>query len=369
MHRQEKQLFLSIELSKREWKLCFGDGKQERQVTIDAGRVEWLLKEVARAKAKFGLPADAPVASCYEAGRDGFWLDRELRRNGIDNIIVDPASIEVPRRARRRKTDRLDAVRLLRLLLRARLWGETRVFSVVAVPSEEQEARMRIGRNRERLVKERTGHRARIRSLLALHGIVVKNQRLSRVEVDKLRGGNGRALPPEAAAELRREQERLKLVEKQVRELEAQQIEAIGRGGSAADRKAGDLCRLKGIGPQGGWVLGHEVFGWRQFRNRKQVGSFAGLTGTPYDSGETLREQGISKAGSRRVRAAMIEMAWNWVRFQPGSALAKWFMENYGSGASRSRRKGIVALARKLLVALWKYVEQGATPEGALFKA
>jgi transposase len=368
MPLQNKTLFMAMELSKNNWKLAFGNGEKERQRTISAGSEESLLAEIAKAKEKLGLPADAQVVSCYEAGRDGFWIDRMLQRNGIRNTIMDPASIEVPRRSRTRKTDRLDASRLLRLLLRAELWGETQVFSRVLVPDDEHEALMRIGRERERLVKERTGHRTRIRSLGALHNIQIANP--AKMDVDSLKDWSDVLLRPEVREELRREQQRLLLVEEQIKHLEKQQDESIAAEATPAALKAAKLCKLKSIGLQSGWLLGHECFGWRHFRNRKAVGSFAGLTGTPYDSGQTLREQGISKAGNSRVRTGMLELAWLWVRYQPHSDLTHWFVDNYvAAGTSRSKRKGIVALARKLLVALWKYVEFDVAPEGATLKA
>lgn len=368
MPLQAKKLFLAMELSKKNWRLAFGDGSKERQRVILAGQETALLEEIAKAKTKFGLPPDAEVVSCYEAGRDGFWISRMLQRNGIDNTIMDPASIAVPRRARTRKTDRLDAGHLLRLLLRARLWGESKVFSAVEVPDEAHEALMRIGRERERLIKERTGHRTRIRSLAALHNVEIGNP--AKINVDELRDWAHRPLRPEIREELRREQQRLVLVEEQIKVLEEQQSASLATQSTPAASKAAKLCKLKSIGLQSGWLLGHECFGWRHFRNRKAVGSFAGLTGTPYDSGETLREQGISKAGNSRVRTNMIELAWLWVRYQPNSALTRWFIDKYViAGTSRSKRKGIVALARKLLVALWKYVEQDIVPEGAILKA
>ena len=368
MALQDKKLFMAMELSKNNWKLAFGNGERERQRTIASGNESLLRAEIVKAKEKLGLVADAEVVSCYEAGRDGFWIDRMLRRNAIRNTIMDPASIEVPRRSRTRKTDRLDASRLLRLLLRAELWGETQVFSSVIVPDEEHESLMRIGRERERLVKERTGHRTRIRSLGALHNIEIGNP--AKMIVEQLRDWAGEPLRPEIREELRREQQRLLLTEEQIKGLEQQQAESLAAKATPAASKAARLYQLKSIGLQSGWLLGHECFGWRHFRNRKAVGSFAGLTGTPYDSGQTLREQGISKAGSARVRTGMIELAWLWVRYQPNSALTRWFVENYViAGTTRSKRKGIVALARKLLVALWKYVEQDIVPEGALLKA
>ena len=227
---------------------------------------------------------------------------------------------------------------------------------------------MRTHRERERLVKERSGHRARMKSLTILHGVQVSNP--AKVVIEQLRDWEGKPLGGPWAEELRREQQRLLLAEEQLKAIEQQQTAALASAGTVALKKAGKLCQLKAVGPQSGWLLSHECFAWRTFQNRKKVGAFAGLTGTPYDSGETLREQGISKAGSGRVRTTMIELAWNWVRWQPNSALTHWFVDHYvRGGTSRSKRKGIVALARKLLVALWKYVEQDIVPEGALLRA
>lgn len=368
MSLQAKRLFVAMELSNKKWKLTFGDGSRERERSLRARAESVLLREVMIAKEKLGLAADAPVVFCYEAGRDGFWIARMLQKHGFGCRVMDPASIEVPRRSRTRKTDRLDAQKLLRLLLRAELWGEQAAFSVVRVPDEEQEAQMRVHRERERLVKERTGHRARIKSLVILHGIDVGNPATASIE--GLRDWAGHPLSPLLRDELQREQQRLVMVEDQLEGIEQRQAAALAKPQSLALQKARKLQQLKAVGLQSSWVLSHECFAWRRFRNRKQVGSFAGLTGTPFDSGETLREQGISKAGSGRVRTTMIELAWGWVRWQPQSALSKWFVDQYvRGGGKRSRRKGIVALARKLLVALWKYVEQDVVPEGAVLKA
>jgi transposase len=368
MSLREKSVFMAIELSNKNWKLAFGDGSRQRFGNVVARNEAALWREVARAKEKLGLPAEAPLVSCYEAGRDGFWVHRMLEKGGARNYVMDPASIEVSRRARTRKTDRLDVEKLLRLLLRAELWNERKAFSVVRVPTEEQETRMRLHRERERLVKERTGHRARIRSLSNLHGIALGNPVKTRIA--SLRDWQGHALPDCWAEELQREQDRLCLVEQQLGGLEQRQQAALKDPNNLAQQKAWKLSRLKAVGTQSAWQLAHEGFGWRTFQNRRQVGAFAGLTGTPFDSGETLREQGISKAGSGRVRTTMIELAWNWVRWQPDSALTHWFIDRYVRGGSkRSKRKGIVALARKLLVALWKYVEQDVLPEGAALRA
>jgi transposase len=368
MSLQQKSLFVAMELSNKKWKLVFGDGSRERERNLPARSEAMVLREVGLAKEKLGLGSEARVVFCYEAGRDGFWIDRMLKKQGFENYVMDPASIEVPRRSRMRKTDRLDARKLLKLLLRAKLWGERDTFSTVRVPSETQEAEMRTHRERERLVKERTSHRARFKSLCVLHGLEVSNP--ATVLIDRLRDWQDKPLGAAWVEELKREQQRLRLVEEQLKGIEQQQTAALAQVQTQAQQKAQKLCHLKAVGLQSSWVLSHECFAWRTFRNRKQLGSFAGLTGTPFDSGETLREQGISKAGSGRVRTTMIELAWNWVRWQPASALTHWFIERYvRGGTGRSRRKGIVALARKLLVALWKYLEQDLVPEGAVLKA
>ena len=367
MSLQVKSLFMAMELSNKNWKLAFGDGCRERNRSITARCEPALLREVAMAKEKLGLPPEAPVVCGYEAGRDGFWIDRLLKKHGFRNHVMDPASIEVPRRSRTRKTDRLDAEKLLQLLLRAELWGQRKAFSSVCVPTEAQEAELRVHRERERLVKERTAHRARLKSLFVLHGIEVGNP--AKVPVDRVIDWENKPLSGPWAGELKREQQRLHLVEEQLKDIEKQQAAALAQPQTQALKKADKLCRLKSIGLQSGWGLSHECFAWRTFANRKHLGSFAGLTGTPFDSGETLREQGISKAGSGRVRTTMIELAWGWVRWQPDSVLTHWFIDRYvRGGTSRSKRKGIVALARKLLVALWKYVELDVVPEGAVFK-
>jgi len=368
MSQQGKSLFVAIELSNKKWKLAFGDGSQVRERSMEARSETVFLAEVRVAREKLGLAADAAVVCCYEAGRDGFWIDRMLKKQGFRNHVMDPASIEVPRRSRTRKTDRLHARKLLKLLLRSELGGERDSFSAVHVPSEAQEAEMRTHRERERLVKERTGHRARMKSLCVLHGVQVSNP--ANVVIEQLRDWEGKPLGGPWVEELKREQQRLWLTEEQLKAIEQQQAAGLAEGGTVALKKAAKLYQLKAVGPQSSWLLSHECFAWRTFQNRKKVGAFAGLTGTPYDSGETLREQGISKAGSGRVRTTMIELAWSWVRWQPNSALTHWFVDHYvRGGTSRSKRKGIVALARKLLVAFWKYVEQDIVPEGALLRA
>lgn len=367
MSLQVKSLFVAMELSNKKWKLAMGDGSEVRIRTMPARAQLSFLQELNQAKLKFGLDADSPVFCCYEAGRDGFWIDRFLQSHGSDSIVIDPASIEVSRRGRRRKNDRLDAEMLLERLIRRQLWGDTKAFAKVEVPSEQQEDRMRLYRERERLNKERTGHRARIKSLLVLNGIDVSNP--ARVNVVKLKRWSGKPLGEQLAAEIVREQRRLQLVEEQMEQLEKEQAQVLKNPQTDLERKICKLASLKSVGPQSSWVLVHECFGWREFKNRKHLGSFAGLTGTPFDSGDSTREQGISKVGSARVRTAMIELAWGWLRWQPESELSLWYQRRFGSGTKRSRRVGIVALARKLLIAIWKYLEKDQLPAGALLKA
>jgi len=362
MSRQRTLLF-SMELSNKIWRLCFTDGAKMRQKCIGARDTGALLQEIGRAKEKFALPASCGVISCYEAGRDGFWIHRFLAKNGIENRVLDPASIEVNRRSKQQKTDRLDASKLTRLLLRAERFAEKKAFSVVRVPGEEEEAAMRTYRERERLVKEIKGHVCRIKSLLNLQGLECNDPGKCRFAF--LVDWQGRALCPPLIRELQREQQRLCLAKEQLAEIEHYQWQHLKKPQSRAEQQGKQLAQLRGVGLQSSWALGHEYFGWREFKNRRQVGACAGLVGTPYDSGDSRKEQGISKAGNRRIRYLMIELAWGWLRYQPGSALSQWYQERFGFGNRRLRRIGIVALARKLLVALWKFVQYGQLPEGA----
>ena len=367
----ETRLYMAMELSNEEWKLAFGDGRQERLVSIPARDRDRLEKAIAKAKAKLGLPADAPVHSCYEAGRDGFWIHRMLERMGVANVVVDSASIEVNRRKRRAKTDRLDAKKLLAMLLRYRLYGERKTWSVVRVPSEEDEGRRRLHRNEERLKKERKQHLVRMKSLLVLNGVSVR--RLPK-DWAAVRDWAGRPLPAELVRELEQEQERLDVVVAQLKELEQARRKRLraaknGPNAPATECWALKLASVKGVGEDTAWRLSHEFFGWREFNNRREVGGAAGLTGSPYSSGDSQRDQGISKAGNKRVRHLMTELAWRWLRFQPESQLAQWYEKRFGGGTKRARRVGIVALARKLLIALWRYGAQGVVPDGVSIKA
>jgi transposase len=322
------------------------------------------LDEIKKAKLRFDLPADTPVLSCYEAGRDGFWIHRVLAHEGIENIVVDSASIEVSRRKRRAKSDRLDAVKLVSMLIR---WhnGEKKVWSVVHVPTVNDEDRRQLHRELIELKAERTELSNRIKGLLAGLGLnIVINANLP-VRLGKLRQWDDAALPPTLQARILREFERWQLVVRQINELERQRAREIREDPSPQGEQTRRLISLKGVGANGAWLLVREFFGWRKIRNRRELASLAGLAPTPYDSGGSRHEQGISKAGNRLVRCMMVQLAWGWLHHQPNSELSKWYQRRFGEGKSRVRKLGIVALARKLLIALWKYVETGEIPAGA----
>jgi transposase len=362
-------LYLAFELGRKEWKLAFtvGRGEKPRLRSLAAGDLRGVEQEIERARQRFGVAEGSRVASCYEAGRDGFWLHRFLLSRGVSNVVVDSSSIEVNRRSRRAKTDRLDAQKLLQLLIRYDL-GEEKVWSVVRVPSVEQEADRQLHRDWEELKQERTLHRNRIQALLACQGITVKLGADFGERLPSLVLWDGSAVPVPLQERLQREWERLELVEEQIRALKRQREEAVAAASDESLKQIHKLATLKGIGLTSAWLFVREFFGWRQFRNRREVAALAGLVPMPFQSGSTAREQGISKAGNVRLRTMMIEIAWSWLRYQPTSQLSLWFRERYGPGSSRSRRAGIVALARKLLVSLWRFLETGVVPEGAILK-
>lgn len=365
-------VYVAFELSKSKWRLGIlvpGAEKMSRY-QIDGGDLVTLSSLLAKARAKAeqqGKPVR--MLSCYEAGLDAHWLHRWLVQNGIVNHEIDASSIEVKRRARRAKTDRIDLTQLMRKF-RDYLRGEADVCSMVRVPTPAEEDRKRRTRERERLLKERTMHTNRIGGLLFGQGIrdamPLKPGFLS--DLDKMRTGDGRVLPPHLRDEIRREHERLLLVHKQIKALEAANIAAHrAPAKGSVEATAVQLAQLGAIGPQIAQVLANEVF-YRQFKNRRQVGSCVGLTDTPYDSGDCRRQQGISKAGNHRARTTAIELAWLWVRHQPDSELSRWFRARVGNVKGRIRKIAIVALARKLMVALWRYLETGLVPTGAMMR-
>jgi transposase len=307
--------------------------------------------------------------SCYEAGFDAHWLHRWLTAQGVINYEIDPASIAVNRRARRAKTDRIDLDQLMRTLL-AYLRGEPRVCSIVHVPTVEDEDRKRRNRERDYLIDERTAHINRIKGLLHAQGIrnAIPLKPGFLASLDGMRTGDGRPLPARLKAELVREHERLCLINRQINEVEAEsRVELRAAKPGSSEAKTVMLAQLKGIGMVGGQKLVNEVF-YRDFANRRQVGSYVGMTGTPYNSGSREREQGISKSGNARARKVAIELAWLWLRHQPDSALSRWFWERVGNLKGRPRRIAVVALARKLMVALWRYLTTGLVPIGAVLR-
>ncbi len=365
------QLLLAFELGDSRWKLGFvtQGASKPRLRTIDAGDMESLAREIAAAKKKLRARADAKVLSCYEAGRDGFWIHRALTAAGIENVVIDPTCLQVDKRGKQAKTDRIDLEKMLRQLRRY-CEGQRDALRVVRVPSVEEEDERRLNRERERLKKERGAHVSRVKSLLVLHGVRVLEVRKLEASLDQVRCFDGSPLPPGAKGEIKRELQRLAIADEQFQELERKKREELKRPASKAAELAAQLMTLRGLGPTAAWMFSFEIFSWRDIRNRRELASLLGLCPTPYRSAGTVnREQGISKAGNRRIRAMTVEIAWLWIRFQPASALTKWFLERFGSSGSRSKRVGIVALARKLVIELWKFLQTGEVPAGAVMKA
>jgi transposase len=369
MHATEPVLFLAFELSEKTWKLGFttGHGQQPRERSIPARHQARLLHEVAQAKRRFGLPETAPVVSCYEAGREGFWLHRFLQAHGITNHVVDSSSIEVNRRKRRAKSDGLDVRKLLTMLIRSH-HGERGVWRVVNVPSIEAEAQRHLHRDLETVKQERASTTARIKGLLSSQGIRLTSVNKLPEQLDALRLWDGSPMPSGLRQRLLRVYAHYMFLSEQIAALEAERRARLHSAQDANIEKVRQLMQLKGIGINGAWLLVMEFFSWRELKTRREVGGLAGLTPTPYQSGESTREQGITKSGNRHVRWMSTELAWSWVRYQPDSALSCWFRERFGGGGKRLRRIGIVAVARKLLIALWRFLESGVIPEGAVLK-
>jgi transposase len=333
---------------------------------IAARDLQALKRGIAQARNRFGLTEQSPLITCSEARRDGFWLHPHLELAGIANIVVDASRIEVNRRERRAKTDRLDAARLVSMLIR---WhgGERTLWSIVAVPSPEQEDRRQPHRELTAMKAERTKHTNSIKGLLASLGLeTVVDDKLPQ-RLDAMRPWDDRPIPPGMHQRLLRAFQRWQFVDRQIRELENEQRRSARRDDTDQVDQIRKLLDLKGVGMVGATLLVREFFGWRQFANRRQLTSLAGLAPMPYQSGDSHQEQGISKAGNRRVRWLMVELAWMWLRYQPQTALSRWYVARFGSGGARMRKVGIVALARKLLIGFWKYLEQGEVPEGAEF--
>jgi len=362
-------LLLAFELGERSWKLGFttGLGQRPRIRQVPAGAVDRVLEEMTRAKSRLKLSADAPVVSCYEAGRDGFWLHRYLMAHGVTNHVVDSSSIEVNRRARRAKTDKLDLAGLLNLLARYQL-SDRRVWRVVRVPSVAEEDARQLHRTWESVQQDRSRLICRLQGLLVTQGVRLRVDAsfLERLETARL--WDGTPIPAGLKQRITRAWAQLALANRQLDELEAAREELVADPATGTGRYAAALPTLRGIGPVGAWVLATEIFGWREIRNRRQLGALVGLVPTPYQSGEIAHDQGITRAGNKHVRRLMVQLAWSWLHYQPDSALARWYQRRFGGGSKRLRRIGIVALARKLLIALWRYVDHGEIPEGAIVK-
>ena len=314
------------------------------------------------------MPLGAPVRSCYEAGRDGFWLHWWLLAHEVENVVVDSSSIEVNRRARRAKTDRLDVSKLLALRLR---WhgGERKVWSVVHVPSPEAEAHWQATREIATVREDRKYVRNRIQALLATQGIRLELDATFLAHLATAQTGDGRVLPTAFHRRLEREWAHLEAIDARMTALAAARDAAIETGTDRVAAIARQLCTMRGVAETSAAVFSAELFGTRTFQNGRQIGAVMGLVPVPYRSDQRVQDQGISRAGRAELRRIALQLAWGWVRWQPTSALTQWFLTRFGPAGGRSKRIGIVALPRKLAIALWRYVEQGVVPEGATLKA
>jgi transposase len=366
-------LFVSLELSRARWlvtSLSSGNDKISRHSVI-GGNIKDLLHLLAdlRMKAEQRTGSMVKIVTIQEIGFDGFWIHRVLALNAIESHVVEAASIAVPRRRRRAKTDAIDGELLLRTLM-AYKRGEPRVCAMVAVPTPEEEDQRRLSRERKTMIKERIEHINRIEGLMACQGIsgFEPMRANAREKLGELRTGDGRAIPERMKAEIRRELDRLQLLCQQIAEIEAERDALLRAEDTPKSSPGALLLKLRGIGPEFASVLWQEGL-YRRFSNRRQLAAYAGLAPSPWRSGDMKKEQGISKSGNARLRTTMIEAAWLWLRHQPGSALSRWFQERVRTDRGRLRRVSIVALARKLLVALWRFTTDGEIPEGASLKA
>jgi len=371
-------IFVSLELSRSIWlitSLSPGAGEKMSKHSAPAGDIGALLARLSEFQQKsFARTGRSfPIIVIQEAGLDGFWIHRVLQNEGIESHVVDPASIATPRRRRRAKTDRIDGETLLRALL-AYKRGEPRVCAMVKAPTPEEEDRRRLCRERKALIAERIQHVNRIKGLLFCQGVSGYEplRRDRRQRMGELKTGDGRALPDHLRAQISRELDRLELLLEQIKVVEAERDALFFAAKVAASTPTPApvtmLLEIKGIGPEFAAILWMEAF-FRSFANRRQVAAYAGLAPTPWQSGSVDREQGVSKAGNPRLRTTLIQLAWLWLRHQPQSALALWFKARVAHNGGRFKKTTIVALARKLLVALWKYVTAGVVIEGAVMKS
>lgn len=366
----EPKLYMALELGDKRWKLAFsvGLGQRARLKTIVGGDMGALEREVRRAKRRFGLAETAPVVSCYEAGRDGFWIHRYLSKAGVRNYVVDSSSIEVNRKARRAKSDSLDARKLVEMLMRYEL-GEKRVWRVVRVPSGQDEDDRHLHRNLRTLKQDRTRGGNRIRGLLKTQGISWGESilKLSGAALEQLSDWEGQALEAGLKARIGIQLQLFERLCEVINGIEQERRQLLRHQSGEKLDQIRQLEALKGVGINSSWTLVMEAYGWRAFKNRRQVGGCLGLTPSPYHSGAMRREQGISKAGNVWCRQVLGEIAWTWIQYQPQSELALWFRQRFEHGGPVARKIGIVAVGRKLAIQLWQYLEFGVVPPGAQF--
>jgi transposase len=360
-------LYIALELGQDKWHLAFATQAAEkpRFRALPARDLDRLADEIGKAKERFRLPADAPVCTCYEAGRDGFWVHRAVAARGIDNVVVDSSSIEVDRRHKRVKSDPVDAAKLLSLLCRYHA-GEHKVWRVVRVPAVADEDRRQLHRSLKDLQRQQTECSNRIQGLLASCGLTAAVNARFRDTLAGLRDWAGEPVPAGLQGRLLQEFAVWEAVHAQVGPAGNEQERRLRTGTEPHLDQVRRLMGLKAVGVRTAWVLVTELFAWRGIRNGKELGALVGLTPVPYQSGRSDREQGISKAGNKHVRGRIVEAAWLWLRWQPGSDLSRWYARRFGAGGRRARKVGIVALARKLLVALWRYADRGELPAGAV---
>jgi transposase len=364
-----RSLYVALELGCDKWVLASATQAAEkpRFRTVPARDLAKFQEEIAKAKTRFGLPADAPVCTCYEAGRDGFWIHRALTKLGITNVVVDASSIEVNRRQKQIKSDPVDAAKLVSMLCRYHA-GERKVWSVVNVPSVADEDGRQLHRGLKDLQRQKTECSNRIKGLLASQGLTAAVDAIFRVTLNGLRDWADQPVPAGMQTRLLQEYAVWEALHRQERDAANEQERQLREGEDRRLEQMRQLMGLKAVGARTAWILVMELFSWRAIKNGKELGALVGLTPVPYDSGKSKRDQGISKAGNKHVRCLMVELAWLWLRWQPGSALSQWYQRRFGPGNKRARKVGIVALARKLLIALWRFADQGELPEGAAQK-
>jgi len=362
----EPTVYVAFELSAKQWKLAMtsGFGVAPWLRTVPAGDLAAVARAIAQARKRLALPPSAPALGCYEAGRDGFWIHRALTAQGIASRIVDSASIEVNRRARRAKTDRLDALKLVAMLVRV-CQGECGVWREVRVPSVAEEAARHVSRERTALTQEQTRLINQLRGWLTTWGCTLPARRRDGWWTT-VRDWAGAPLPAPLQARLERAHGRWVALEAQIAAVDAQQTAATAAAAPAS--ALGRLVQVKGVGTTSAAVLLDEGLVWRAFRNRRELGGILGFAPTPYQSGDRRHEQGISRAGNHRLQGVSVQLAWQWVRWQPDSPITQWYQARFAAGSSRLRRIGIVAVARRLLIALWRYATTGVMPAGAILK-